>query len=510
MRCASTNPVNPTLTPMLHQQQTQTQKQLLKFLPQQIQLLNLLRLTSMQLDQHIKSELEENPALDEGKDEEEEDKQQDEDFATDADRDDSNDNSDDEFSYEDFADDDYIPEYKTQSSSGSKDEEVMSLPAVQRTSFREVLKDQIKLLNLEYNQRELCLFLIDSLDDDGYLHTPLAQLSDDFSFSNNRFISDEEFEDALKVIQQCEPAGIGARSLQECLTLQIKRRKNQSKAMQHAAYLIDNYFNEISKRNFDKISHDSGLDESEIREALQALTQLAPKPVTESTADFEASQTIIPDFILAEDDSKLAVSLTNPNTYELRINRRYIEMAETFHSANNGEKLTRDQRSTLQFVKQKINSARWFIDAIKQREHTLLKTVQTIVDLQEEYFRTGDIQLLKPMILKDVAKKTGFDNSTISRVTSTKHIQTQHGIIPLKSLFSSSLKKEDGEEFTNKAVQEKITNMIAVEDKQHPLTDFQIAAKLREDGYNIARRTVAKYREFLKIPIAKLRKEFVS
>jgi RNA polymerase sigma-54 factor len=463
------------------------------------------------LEHHIKSELEENPALEEGKEEQEEDNEQEEEFATEAERTD-NDPNNDEFSYEDFADDDYIPDYKTQGSNASKDEEVMSLPAVQRSSFREVLKDQIKLLTLEYNQRELCLFLVDSLDDDGYLHTPLEQLSDDFSFSNNRFISDEEFQAALAVVQSCEPAGIGARSLQECLTLQIRRKKNQSQAMQHAAYLIENYFNEISKRNFDKIAHDSGLSDDEIREALQALTHLAPKPVTESTADFEASQTIIPDFVLNEEESKLVVSLTNPNSFELRINRRYMEMAENFHGGNGNteNKLTREQRSTLQFVKQKINSARWFIDAIKQRENTLLKTVQTIVDLQEDYFRTGDIQVLKPMILKDVAKKTGFDNSTISRVTSTKHIQTQHGIIPLKQLFSSSLKKEDGEEFTNKAIQEKITEMIAVEDKQHPLTDFQIAAKLRENGYNIARRTVAKYREFLKIPIAKLRKEFVA
>jgi len=494
---------------MLHQQQTQTQKQLLKFLPQQIQLLNLLRLTSMQLDQHIKSEIEENPALDEGKEQEEDENQQEEeDYATDSEREEANDNANDEFSYEDFADDDYIPDYKTQGSAASKDDEVMSLPAVQRSSFREALKDQIKLLNLEYDQRELCLFLVDSLDDDGYLHTPLEQLSDDFSFSNHRYISDEDFEKALQVIQSCEPAGVGAQTLQECLMLQLKRMKTQAPAMQHASYLIENYFNEISKRNFDKISHDSGLSEDEIKEALQALTHLAPKPVTESTADFEASQTIIPDFILNEEDNKLVVSLTNPNTYELRISRRYMEMAENFHHTN--DKLSRDQRSTLQFVKQKINSARWFIDAIKQRENTLMKTVQTIVDLQEEYFRTGDIQLLKPMILKDVAKKTGFDNSTISRVTSTKHIQTQHGIIPLKQLFSSSLKKDDGEEFTNKAIQEKITEMIAVEDKQHPLTDFQIAAKLRENGYVIARRTVAKYREFLRIPIAKLRKEFVA
>lgn len=467
----------------------------------------------MQLEQHIKSELEENPALEEGKDQDEDDQQEeyDEDF-NETERDEKNDgeerNADDEFSYEDFADDDFIPDYKTQGNNASRDEEVISLPAVQRTSFRDGLKEQVKLLNLEYQQRELCLFLIDSLDDDGYLHTPIEQLMDDFSFSNHQFMPEEEFVNALMVIQACEPAGIGARNLQECLLLQIKRKKHLDESMQHAQYLIENYFNEISKRNFDKISQDSGLSESEIREALHSLTHLAPKPVTESTAAFEATQTILPDFILNEEEGNLVVILTNPSSFELRINRRYMEMAENFQGS--GEKMKKEQRSTMQFVKQKINSARWFIDAIKQRENTLLKTVQTIVDLQEEYFRTGDIQLLKPMILKDVAKKTGFDNSTISRVTSTKHIQTQHGIIPLKSLFSSSLKKEDGEEFTNKAIQEFITEMVAIEDKQHPLTDFQIAAKLRERGYNIARRTVAKYREFLKIPIAKLRKEFVS
>ncbi|HZG01874.1 MAG TPA: RNA polymerase factor sigma-54, partial [Chitinophagales bacterium] len=445
---------------MLNQQQTQSQKQLLKFLPQQIQLLNLLRLTSMQLEQHIQSELEENPALEEGK-EQDEDEQQDE-YAEDyneSDRDEKGEderNADDEFSYEDFADDDFIPDYKTQGTPASRDEEVVSLPAVQRTSFRDGLKEQVKLLNLEYLQRELCLFLIDSLDDDGYLHTPLEQIIDDYSFSSRQYIPEEEFLAALMVVQACEPAGIGARTLQECLLLQINRKKHLEPAMQHAHYLIENYFNEISKRNFDKISQDSGLGESEIREALQSLTQLAPKPVTESTAAFEATQTILPDFLLNEDEGKLVVLLTNPSTFELRINRRYMEMSENFQG---GEKLKRDQRSTMQFVKQKINSARWFIDAIKQREHTLLKTVQTIVDLQEDYFRTGDIQTLKPMILKDVAKKTGFDNSTISRVTSTKHIQTPHGIIPLKQLFSSSLKKEDGEEFTNKAVQEFITEM---------------------------------------------------
>jgi RNA polymerase sigma-54 factor len=341
------------------------------------------------------------------------------------------------------------------------------------------------------------------------LRIPLAKLADDLSFIESNFIEEEELVRALGYIQQCEPTGIGARTLKECLFLQLKRRAKArgDDKIDSATYIVQHFFTELSNKNYDKIIRESGLDIEEIKRALKVITHLNPKPVSGSASEDVPANTIIPEFIVTKLDDKFEISLTNQNIPNLRLNKKYVDMMEV--NGKTKEEKPKSDRQTIQFIRQKINAAKWFIEAIKQREQTMLKTMTAIVELQKDFFITGDIKKLHPMILKDVAEKIGMDISTASRVTSTKYVQTQYGTILLKDFFSTGMSRQDGEEVSNKELQKLIAEMISTENKRKPYTDFEIAEQLKLKGYLLARRTVAKYREKLNIPIARLRTEMV-
>lgn len=488
----------------MNHQQVQSQKQLLKFSPQQIQMLNLLQLNTIGIEQKIKDELEENPALDEGKEDEENDPEE---LSNESQTDEAKENETDDFTYEDFLDEEYIPDYKTNANNSSADEETYTIVAVHRITFQEQLKDQLQVFNLEDRMKKLADYLVDSLDDDGYLRMPLAKLSDDLSFIENNFIEEEELVRALRYIQQCEPVGVGSRTLKECLLLQLKRRvRKENDNVESAIYIVQHFFNELSNKNYDKILRESGLNSDQLKVAIKIITHLNPKPVSGSAVEESGNATIIPEFIVLKQDDKFEISLTNQNIPNLRLNKKYVEMMEVTVKQKPEEK-TKTDRQAMQFIKQKINAAKWFIEAIKQREQTMLKTMTAIVELQKDFFLTGDMKKLRPMILKDVAEKIGMDISTASRVTSTKYVQTQYGTILLKDFFSTGMARQDGEEVSNKELQKIIAELIETENKRKPFTDFEIAEQLKQKGYLLARRTVAKYREKLNIPIARLRTE---
>lgn len=468
-------------------------------------MLNLLQLNTIGIEQKIKDELEENPALEEGKeDEANENEEQTEEREEETVVDDN-----DDFTYEDYLDEEYIPDYKTNANNTSAEDETFTIVAVQRNTFQEQLKDQLLAFNLESRDKKLVNYMVDSLDDDGYLRIPLSKLADDLSFVESTFIEEEELSRMLSYIQQCEPAGIGARTLKECLFIQLKRKSKEGegelKKIELAIYIVQHFFNELSNKNYDKIIRESGLTVDEIKEALKVITHLNPKPVSGSASEDLPSNSIIPEFVVVKLDDKFEISLTNQNIPNLRLNKKFVDMMEV--TAKPKEEKQKSDRQALQFIRQKINAAKWFIDAIKQREQTMLKTMTAIVELQKDFFMTGDMKKLHPMILKDVAEKIGMDISTASRVTSTKYVQTQYGTILLKDFFSTGMARQDGEEVSNKELQELIAEMVTMENKLKPYTDFEIAEQLKQKGYLLARRTVAKYREKLNIPIARLRTE---
>lgn len=489
----------------MKQHQIQTQKQLLKFSPQQIQMLNLLQLTTIGIEQKIKDELEENPLLEEGVEDDFTEEQTEED--TELKEAETIDGFEDDFSIEDFLGEEYLPDYKTTINNTSRDEETIPFTAIQRNTFQEQLKEQLLIFELDGRNRKLIEYLVDSLDDDGYLRTPISKLTDDLSFLENDFIEESELSRLLQFIQLCDPAGIGAQSLKECLLLQLKRFKSTSQQyIKEAIYIVQHFFNELSNKNYDKIVRESGLTSDKLKSVLKVITHLNPKPVSGSAVEETGSMTIIPEFQVTKLEDDFEVSLTNQNVPALRINKEYVELIDG-PKKNNTVVPKRKDKQAKQFIRQKLNAAKWFIDAIKQREQTMMKTMKAIVELQQEFFISGDMKRLKPMILKDVAEKIGMDISTVSRVTSTKYVQTQYGIFLLKDFFSTALPCQDGQEVSNKELQMLIAEMVDVENKTKPFTDIQITERLKSRGFLLARRTVAKYREKLHIPIARLRTE---
>ena len=489
----------------MKQHQIQTQKQLLKFSPQQIQMLNLLQLTTIGIEQKIKDELEENPLLEEGADDDFTDPQIEEDV--DIKDTETIDGFEDDFSVEDFLAEEYLPDYKTTINNTSRDEETIPFLAVQRNTFQEQLKEQLLIFELDQRNRKLIEYLVDSLDDDGYLRSPIDKLTDDLSFLENDFIEESELNRLLHYIKLCDPAGIGAQSLKECLLLQLKRIKSTNKQnTEEAIYIVQHFFSELSNKNYDKIVNESGLSSDGLKKALKVITHLNPKPVSGSAVEEIGSMTIIPEFQVTKLEDDFEISLTNQNVPSLRINKKYVELIDS-PEKNNEVVPKRKDKQARKFIRQKLNAARWFIDAIKQREQTMMKTMKAIVELQREFFISGDMKRLKPMILKDVAEKIGMDISTASRVTSTKYVQTQYGIFLLKGFFSTALPCQDGLVVSNKELQMLIAEMVDVENKSKPYTDIQITERLKSRGFLLARRTVAKYREKLHIPIARLRTE---
>ena len=476
------------------------QKLLQKLSPQQIQVIKLLEIPTVQLEQRIKKELEENPVLELSSDSPSDDAEGQEDQS-----DGETDKDNDEFSLEDYMDDDDIPEYRLSSNNYSKDDRQIDIPFSAGTSFNESMNEQLGLANLTETQKQLAEYIIGNIDEDGYLRRDLASISDDLAFNVNMDVSEKELEEILRIIQDFDPAGIGARNLQECLLLQIKRKKETESTIL-AIKILQESFDEFTRKHYDKIIRKYEITEENLKNAVNEILKLNPKPGSSYSNPLNKSnQVIVPDFILENNDGELLLSLNQRNVPDLKMNSTYMNMMRSYNE--NRKNISRDQKDALLFVKQKMDSAKWFIDAIRQRHQTLFLTMSEIIDLQKEYFQDGDETKLKPMILKDIADRTGLDISTISRVSNSKYIQTHFGIFPLKYFFSEGMQKDNGEEVSTREIKKILEECISGENKYRPLTDDKLAQILKEKSYPIARRTVAKYREQLGIPVARLRKE---
>lgn len=489
------------------QVQSQAQQQIQTLSPQQILVVKLLELPAVELEDRIHAELLENPALEEGKEENSSDE-----YADDASADEEGGGEDaNEYdSLGDYLNEDDIPDYKLQENNRSKDEQAEDIPFSDATSFYEILKEQLGERNLTDHQRELVEYLIGSLDDDGLLRKSLESIGDELAIYAGVETSERELEEALAVLQDFDPAGIGARTLQECLLIQIRRKKEEQSRpdplLDLEEAIISECYEEFTRKHWDKIIKKLNVDEPRFNEAIAEITKLNPRPgASLGEAIGRNLHQIVPDFIVdSYDDGTINLSLNNRNIPELRMNRDFMEMVEE-HTKNKANQ-TKESKEAMMFLKQKMDAAQGFIDAVKQRQNTLLTTMQAIIDLQRPFFLEGDESLLKPMILKDVAERTGLDISTISRVSNSKYVQTNFGIYPLKFFFNDGYTTEDGEEMSVREIRKILKECIDGEDKKKPLTDDELAEILKAKGYPIARRTVAKYRQQLNIPVARLRR----
>lgn len=472
-----------------------------KLSPQQIQFIKLLQVPTAELDARIEEELEINPALEEGKVEDSEpsgDEDFDEGFGDEYGQE-SN-----EVNVDDYLDDDYGG-YKMQGDGNyNPDDEDREIPFSAPSSLHEQLITQLNFLKLDERQRIIGEQLIGSIENDGYIRRELTAIINDLAFSQNIETDFDELEEILRKIQNFDPAGIAARSLQECLIIQLERKEHpDDPTVQHALAIIQDCFEEFTKKHYPKIQKRLNLDEEEIKEAVQLITRLNPKPG--GVADgLVLTQYVIPDFILTINGGKFEILLNSKNAPELRISRSYSELFDTYDKSDKKDKKLKE---TVTFVKQKLDSAKWFIDAIKQRQNTLLRTMEAILQYQTPFFVDGDEAALRPMILKDIAEKIDMDISTVSRVANSKSIQTEFGVFPLKYFFSEGIATDSGEDVSNREVKSVLQGMVDAEDKKKPLSDDKLVKMLNKKGYNIARRTVAKYREQLQIPVARLRKE---
>jgi RNA polymerase sigma-54 factor len=478
------------------------QKLLQKLSPQQIQMIKLLEVPTLQIEQRIKKELEENPALEEGAEEEEIPSEAEEDQFEENEKD----KDQEEFTLDDYIEEDEIPDYRLQAKNYSKDEEKRTeIPFSVGFSFQEHLESQLSLRDLTEKQKILGEYILGNIDEDGYLRRELINIVDDLAFLQNVETTEGELEEVLNIIQDLEPAGVGARNLRECLLLQLEKRDKSQPSMKLAYTILDLHFDEFTKRHYDKIVARLGITENELKSAIEEILRLNPKPGGVYSDPYnKTSQPIIPDFILELSEDGFDLHLNSRNLPELRLSSAYSEM---LHSYSKDKTQKKEMKDAVMFVKQKIDSAKWFIDAIKQRQNTLLMTMNAILEYQQEYFIDGDETKLKPMILKDVAEMTGLDISTVSRVANSKFVQTHFGIFPLKFFFSEGLQTDSGEEVSTREIKRILQDCIENEQKRRPLTDESLTDILQEKGYQIARRTVAKYREQLNIPVARLRRE---
>ncbi|WP_247233179.1 RNA polymerase factor sigma-54 [Telluribacter sp. SYSU D00476] len=473
-----------------------------KLSPQQIQFIKLLQIPTAELDARIKEELEMNPALEEGA-EEIQKSEYESDMEDDADYDERH-ASNDDIDIESYLNQDELSGYKMYGDgSFGNDDEDREYPVATRLTLVDSLYQQFGFLNLTDQQRYLGLHLLGSLEGDGYLRRPLKAIASDLVFTQGIYTSEQELESVLKKVQSLEPAGIGARDLQECLLLQLRRKDQRDLIVQLALQIIEHYFEEFSKKHYEKIQKRLNMSQEEARQVLNMIIRLNPKPGSVE-GDDNGAQYLTPDFILSSHNGKLVVSLNSRNAPELRVNRTFAEMLDTYHKS---DKTNRHIRETVTFVKQKLDSAKWFIDAIKQRQATLMRTMNAILKYQYDFFEDGDETKLKPMILKDIANIIEMDVSTVSRVASSKSIQTEFGLYPLKYFFSEGISTESGEDVSSREVKNILRELIESEPKRKPFSDDKLEKLLNERGYNIARRTVAKYREQLNIPVARLRKQ---
>jgi RNA polymerase sigma-54 factor len=481
----------------LHLSQSLSQK----LSPQQIQFIKLLQVPTAELDTRVEEELEINPALEEGKDEEKKDSE--EEFEDNS-LDEENSFEEKDVNIEDYLNDDYSG-YKMQGDGNySPDEDEREIPLSGGISLHEQLIAQMGFLKLDERQKIIGRQLIGSIENDGYIRRDLEAIINDLVFSQNIESDIDEIEEILRKIQNFDPAGIAARNLQECLVIQLERKEHpDDPTVQNAIKIISECFEEFTKKHYSKIQKKLDLGDDDLKEAVNMITRLNPKPGGTSDG-LVKTQYIIPDFILTNTEGKLEISLNSRNAPELRISRSYSEMFDAYEKSDKKDKKLKD---TVTFVKQKLDSAKWFIDAIKQRQLTLLKTMQAILDFQGDFFYEGDETKLKPMILKDIAERIDMDISTVSRVANSKSIQTEFGIYPLKYFFSEGIATDSGEDVSNKEVKSVLQSFVDAESKKRPLSDDKLVKMLNDRGYNIARRTVAKYREQLQIPVARLRKE---
>ena len=469
------------------------QKQVLslqqKLSPQQIQMIKLLELPAVQLEQRIKQEIEDNIVL-----EEEERSAEDEEQPPQ------------QISFDEYLREDDTPSYKSRINNFSKDDKQRPVYLTEGRSLQEYLVEQLGYRNLPERDLRLAVYLIGSIDEDGYLRRDLESVADDIAFTMGLEMTAEELERLLGIIHELEPAGIGARDLRECLLLQMAQMPVNTRPRRLARKILTSYFDEFVKKHYEKLMARLQISEADFRDAIAEIRHLSPKPGNlYAEGGTDTTPYIIPDFILDYQDGRFSLSLNSYNVPEVRVNRRYMEMIREMVGSDG--RVREKDKEAIQFVKNKIDSAKWFISAIKQRHDTLMRTMQTILDYQQEYFKDGDKSKLRPMILKDIADRTGLDVSTISRVVNSKYVQTQFGIILLKSLFSEAMQTDSGEEVSSYEIKNILQQCIDEEDKRRPLTDETLMDILNSKGYRIARRTVAKYREMLGIPVARLRKQ---
>ncbi|MBS1758910.1 MAG: RNA polymerase factor sigma-54 [Bacteroidetes bacterium] len=491
--------------------QSLQQKLLQKLSPQQIQLMKLLQVPTANLETRIKEELEENPALelDDEKHEDDGTELKDEfNETTDDNNNEEADGSEDEYDNIDISEyvqegDDEVADYKLRDDNYPEEDEGRQLPFKTETSFYESLLHQLGLLRLEEKEQTIAEQIVGSIDEDGYLRRETSAIVDDLAFRQNIIATEDEVEDIIKQIQQFEPAGVGARDLQECLLIQLNKQKAEGKKVDIAIKAITKYFEEFTKKHYEKIQRGLNITDDQLKDVMQQIIRLNPKPGGNVGEVNKAENYVVPDFFIANNAGKLELTLNSRNAPELRVSEGYRDMLKEY---DRGSKKDKRQKEAVLFIKQKIDAAKWFIDAIKQRQHTLLSTMDAIMHHQYNFFLTGDETEMKPMILKDIAEKTGLDISTVSRVANSKFVQTEYGTYRLKFFFSESLSTDSGEEVSTREVKKILSDLIADEEKKQPLSDERLTELLQEKGYNIARRTVAKYREMLNIPVARLRK----
>lgn len=480
-----------------------------KLSPTQIQVVRLLELPSVELQQRINEELQENPALEEGVDENlvesGELRVESDEFGEYSDEEYRNPLQNEDFNYDDYVNDDDTPDYQYQACNYSPDDELPEQVVVSGSSLFEHLKSQVYLTNMTKSERHIAKWVLGNIDDDGYLRRTTEQLVDDLAFQENIMVTDEQVQHIVDTIKTFDPAGVAAYDLRECLIIQL-RQKEQTPSVVHAIIILERFFDDFSKRHFAHIQDRLGWTEDQLKDAIDEILHLNQKPANGFTGSvYERQQgTIIPDFFIENRDGELVVGLNTGDIPELHVSSDYKNMLSEYSSKKMAN--SKESKETVRFIKQKLDSAQWFIDAIKQRNETLMSTMKAIVAKQKEFFLEGDDSYLRPMVLQDIANVTGYDVSTISRVSNSKYVDTEFGVFPLKHFFSESMTNDKGEEVSTREIKNLLSQLINEEDKSAPLTDDQLVTALAEHGYPIARRTIAKYRDLLGIPTARLRK----
>ncbi len=468
-----------------------------KLSPQQIQLMKLIELPLQELEERLSREIEENPALESGKENEDDFYENESDYGDDSNSDEN------DINVEDYLSDDDIPDYRLKTNNYSEDDEEKSMPFISGLSFNQFLKNQLSTFSLSEEDQKIAEFLVGSVDQSGYIRTELIDIVDDLAFTMGVYTDLDSTERILKKIHLLDPPGVGARDLKECLVIQLKR-KNNSKSVESAINILENHFELFIKKHYQKIIQKINITEDELRESIKEIEKLNPKPGSAFSEPTKINSTIIPDFKIEIIDNQLVLNLNSRNAPELFVSNEYKNMLSGYQE---NKKVSKSQKQAVSFIKQKLDAAKWFIEAINQRNQTLLITMKTIMDFQKKYFLTGDESKLKPMILKDIAEKIDMDISTISRVANSKYVDTPYGIKLIKSFFSEGITNDKGVEVSTIEIKKELQSIIDNENKSKPFTDDELTKKINEKGYPIARRTVAKYREMIGAPVARLRKK---